>query len=93
MNFIVSLEDVRKQDVRAVGMKAASIGELMAAGFVVPPGFVVTADAYRSGLGTAVPSDLLSSVATAYTKLGRRVAEPDPPVAVRSSVIGSPRRW
>jgi pyruvate,water dikinase len=42
------LEDVRSDDLDAVGGKAASLGELTGAGLPVPPGFVVTADTYRS---------------------------------------------
>ena len=88
MDFIVSLEDVRARHVVSSGAKAATLGELMAAGFLVPPGFVVTAAAYGAGRGVAVPADLMSSLATAYAKLGRRVGEREPLVAVRSSVVG-----
>jgi pyruvate,water dikinase len=42
------LEDIRSGDLDAVGGKAASLGELTGAGLPVPPGFVVTADTYRS---------------------------------------------
>jgi pyruvate,water dikinase len=42
------LEDIRSGDLDTVGGKAASLGELTGAGLPVPPGFVVTADTYRS---------------------------------------------
>ncbi|MFB6219202.1 MAG: PEP/pyruvate-binding domain-containing protein, partial [Halobacteriaceae archaeon] len=42
------LEEVRADDVATAGGKGASLGELAGAGLPVPPGFVVTADTYRS---------------------------------------------
>jgi pyruvate,water dikinase len=42
--------DVSRDDVSAVGGKGANLGELTRAGFAVPPGFVVTADAYLRAL-------------------------------------------
>jgi pyruvate,water dikinase len=39
-------EEIGLADVALVGGKGANLGELMAAGLPVPPGFVVTADAY-----------------------------------------------
>ena len=47
------LEDVRAADRLTVGGKAASLGELTAAGLPVPPGFVVTADTYREFIHAA----------------------------------------
>jgi pyruvate,water dikinase len=45
---VLWLNEVRSDDLETVGGKAASLGELTAAGLPVPPGFVVTADTYRS---------------------------------------------
>ena len=45
--IVVWLEDVRKDDIRLVGGKCANLGELTAKGVTVPPGFAVTADAFR----------------------------------------------
>ena len=47
------LEDARSTDIEAVGGKGASLGELTDAGLPVPPGFVVTAETYRTFLQTA----------------------------------------
>ncbi|GAB3687360.1 pyruvate, water dikinase [Salinarchaeum chitinilyticum] len=47
------LSDVRADDGASVGGKGASLGELTAAGLPVPPGFVVTADTFRSFLQAA----------------------------------------
>ncbi len=43
---IVDLSEVGLSDVGLVGGKGANLGEMIAAGFPVPPGFVVTAEAY-----------------------------------------------
>ncbi len=44
--LILDLASVDKSDIDTVGGKAANLGELMQQGFPVPPGFVVTAQAY-----------------------------------------------
>jgi len=44
---VVRLEDVRKDDIPLVGGKCANLGELTAKGVHVPPGFAVTAEAFR----------------------------------------------
>lgn len=43
----VSLSAVGSGDVELVGGKGANLGEMLKSGFPVPPGFVVTAEAYR----------------------------------------------
>lgn len=48
--FISQFADIRKDDVLTVGGKGANLGEMTAAGFPVPPGFVVTAGAYKKFL-------------------------------------------
>src|SRR6058998_2136477 len=45
--IVVWLENVRKDDIHIVGGKCANLGELTAKGVHVPPGFAVTADAFR----------------------------------------------
>jgi pyruvate,water dikinase len=45
--IVVRLEDVRKDDIPLVGGKCANLGELTAKGVHVPPGFAVTAEAFR----------------------------------------------
>ena len=60
---VLWLDDVRKDDVNAVGGKGASLGELMAADLPVPPGFVVGADAYRSFIeATGIDEELFEAV-------------------------------
>ncbi|TSC93735.1 MAG: pyruvate, water dikinase [Candidatus Berkelbacteria bacterium Athens1014_28] len=57
--FILWFKDVGKDDIACVGGKGANLGELVRAGFPVPNGFIVTADAYfyfllKSGIGPAI---------------------------------------
>ncbi|MCM1335163.1 MAG: PEP-utilizing enzyme [Bacteroides sp.] len=48
--MIRQFNEVGKNDVMTVGGKGANLGEMTRAGLNVPPGFVVTADAYRAFL-------------------------------------------
>ncbi len=45
---VLWLDEVDAGELETVGGKAASLGELIGAGLPVPPGFVVTADTYRT---------------------------------------------
>ncbi|MDX1875153.1 phosphoenolpyruvate synthase [Mycolicibacterium sp. 120266] len=48
--LVRDLADIRLVDADQAGGKGANLGELIAAGLPVPPGFVVTCDAYRSSM-------------------------------------------
>jgi pyruvate,water dikinase len=91
----VDLAELDATALALAGGKAANLGELIAAGLPVPPGFCVTTDAYtsvaagldgdpatmRAALAAApVPEEIAEAVTRAYRALG-----PDVPVAVRSS--------
>ncbi len=57
--FVLWLEEVTKDDVVLVGGKNANLGEMLRAGIPVPPGFAVTAYAYKyfldkTGLGEKI---------------------------------------
>ncbi|MEM2486417.1 MAG: PEP/pyruvate-binding domain-containing protein, partial [Candidatus Bathyarchaeia archaeon] len=45
--LIIWFENLRKDDIPLVGGKNANLGELINAGIPVPPGFAITAYAYR----------------------------------------------
>ncbi len=47
MKFIAWFNEIKKTDVPVAGGKGANLGEMTNAGFPVPPGFVVTAQAYK----------------------------------------------
>ena len=50
---ILWFKEVGKDDIPKVGGKGANLGELTRAGLPVPPGFIVTADAYFDFLKTS----------------------------------------
>src|SRR6266567_1082083 len=90
--IVVWLENVRKDDIHIVGGKCANLGELTAKGVTVPPGFAVTADAFRRFLeetkireSAPMPSDIANEVRSAYRDLERKTNSPQVKVAVRSS--------
>ncbi|MCW5849734.1 MAG: hypothetical protein KIT87_06600 [Anaerolineae bacterium] len=83
MPLLIPLTDVRLADEPLVGRKAAVLGELVAAGFPVPPGLCVTTDAFRLALADDLrPSaDLVAALRDALPGL----ADQATPLAVRSS--------
>ncbi|HET9611901.1 MAG TPA: phosphoenolpyruvate synthase [Acidimicrobiales bacterium] len=97
--FVAWFADVSRADVGRVGGKGANLGEMTAAGFPVPPGFVVTAQAYlhaldEAGVRTALQervagldvddTDALARVARELQDLVRSAGMPDP---VRRAVL------
>src|SRR3990167_5329871 len=44
--YVVDFSQVSKADIALVGGKGANLGEMVQAGFPIPPGFIVTAQAY-----------------------------------------------
>ncbi|MCZ6529893.1 MAG: PEP-utilizing enzyme [Chloroflexi bacterium] len=53
MTYILRFSEVGKDDIAEVGGKGANLGELVGVGLPVPPGFCVTAQAYRDFLAEA----------------------------------------
>jgi pyruvate,water dikinase len=51
--FVAWLQEIGKKDVERAGGKGANLGELVAAQLPVPPGFVITTDAYLSAMDAA----------------------------------------
>jgi pyruvate,water dikinase len=71
VTYVVSLDACRRDDVPRVGGKCAGLGELLAAGLPVPPGFAIATDAFAQvlaaegldgpierELGAAAPGDV-----------------------------------
>ena len=89
--FCLPLTDLTSADLAIAGGKGANLGELLRAGFAVPPGFVLTTDAYREAvagvesvgyeqvLAAGMPTPVRDAALAAYAELGGGV------VAVRSS--------
>src|SRR5919199_5741763 len=50
---VVPLETLRRDAVERGGGKGANLGELISAGFAVPPGFCVTTAAYQHAVAEA----------------------------------------
>jgi pyruvate,water dikinase len=96
------LEQLRRGDESQFGGKSASLGELLAAGIPVPPGFALSTEAYRACLAqarlddptadairaAAVPPAIHQEIGLRYDELARWADAPEPPVAVRSSAVG-----
>src|SRR2546422_10723766 len=58
-SIVVWLAQVGKNDIQLVGGKCANLGELIAKGISVPPGFAVTADAFRRFLEETSIGDVI----------------------------------
>jgi pyruvate,water dikinase len=59
---IVRFEACRKKDIGTVGGKGANLGEMTHADIPVPPGFVVTVDAYNEFLRSSGVADRISDL-------------------------------
>lgn len=89
MDMTLTLESLSSSDVLLVGGKGASLGALMRIGIPVPPGFVITADAYNSAI-SFVSSELEKEILAAFDALNCEC------VAVRSSATaedGATSSW
>ena len=62
MKEIRWFEDIRLQDTDSVGGKGANLGELTAGGLPVPPGFVITGEAYLNAIDRAGIRDRLVAI-------------------------------
>jgi pyruvate,water dikinase len=93
VGWTLPLEALRRADEPRFGGKSANLGELLAAGIPVPPGFALSVDAFAAFLAGAdpefeamraapVPEQVRAEIARAYQGLD------SPSVAVRSSAVG-----
>ena len=60
--YVIKFEDLSKSDIGIAGGKGANLGELTQAGIPVPPGFVVTAQAYEKFMDDAGINDKVMSI-------------------------------
>ncbi|MRG92218.1 phosphoenolpyruvate synthase [Polyangium spumosum] len=74
---VVWFEDLSRADIPSAGGKGANLGELVHAGLTVPPGFVVTADAFRAAMEAAGVREQLAEL---FAK-----ASPDDPAGLRAA--------
>jgi pyruvate,water dikinase len=99
---IVWFKDVAKGDVALVGGKGANLGELTSRDIPVPPGFIVTAEAYSGFLKeSGIESSLLKTLATADDETGATsaaaaearalISEVPMPDSMRAAILGAYR--
>lgn len=81
MHCIKKFSEISKDDVKEVGGKGASLGEMTQAGIPVPSGFVVTSQTYRQFENSEIPIDVKEEMLKAFDELEAER------VAVRSSAI------
>ncbi|MDG5817419.1 phosphoenolpyruvate synthase [Natronococcus sp. A-GB7] len=100
---VLWLDEISAGDLERVGGKGASLGELTGAGLPVPPGFVVTADTYRSFIENAnideelfevvdVDVDDSSALAGAAERAQELILETPFPEDVREEILEAYRR-
>ncbi len=83
--YVRPLHGVTLADTDTVGRKAAALGELLAAGFPVPDGFVLTSDAVARVAATPLPDDMAEAMGASTEAMG------DTALAVRSSAVDEDR--
>ncbi len=86
---VIPLDQLHLTDVARAGGKGANLGELRAAGFPVPDGFVVTASAYLDAIDRAGIRDELCSITTGAPSRPYEQLDDDAGQA-RRLVTGSP---
>ena len=84
---VVSLEAVGRADVALAGGKGANLGELMRAGIPVPPGFVVSAAAYRGFLRAQGLEEAIAASREALADAERRGPAA---AALRKAIVEGP---
>ena len=60
--YVIKFEELSKSDIGIAGGKGANLGELTQAGIPVPPGFVVTAQAYEYFMDEAGINDKVMGI-------------------------------
>lgn len=81
---------ISREDINIAGGKGASLGEMARAGIPVPPGFVVTVDAFKAFSESDFPKELEEEILQAFDRLWQpsfAKATAGERVAVRSSAV------
>lgn len=82
---------ISKLDVKEVGGKGASLGEMTKVGIPVPPGFVVTTSVYKQFKDSEIPIEVKEEVLQAFDNLwlpsSAKASAGEKRVAVRSSAV------
>lgn len=73
--YVAPLHEVGREDLAHVGGKAANLGEMIRAGFPVPPGFSVKAQSFEHFIDATAPPPLrpgTSAVTPSPARCGNR---------------------
>lgn len=95
MRIVLPLSEVTRHDLAVAGGKGANLGELVRAGFPVPPGFVVTTAAYDAAVDAAGIRDAITALASASDPDGsageaiRRLFDAPVPADIADAVTGA----
>lgn len=101
MSYIAWFEEVSKQDAPLVGGKGANLGEVMRARLPVPPGYIITVDAFRAFLSanalaqeidarlSGLPVDDPAALHAVSEMLQARIRRAPMPDDVRSAIVES----
>lgn len=87
MEFLKWFADIRVSDADQAGGKGANLGEMTSVGLPVPPGFVITADAYRFAVESGGVGDSLAA-AVAVSGSGEPSALAEAARAAQTSLKG-----
>lgn len=79
--YLLNLQEVDIDDRKTVGGKGASLGEMLDAGIPIPPGFCITASAFKAFYGKKMPRSFISEILLQFDRLETKR------VAVRSSAV------
>ncbi|MEB3844918.1 MAG: pyruvate, water dikinase [Desulfurococcales archaeon] len=88
--FILWLDEVGKEHHEIVGGKAAGLGEMIRAGIPVPPGFVVTSEAYKKFIYETGIAGYIKNVLEEYLKSGSPEEYEHVAELIRSKFIRTP---
>ncbi|MGB9828344.1 MAG: PEP/pyruvate-binding domain-containing protein, partial [Thermosphaera sp.] len=87
--FVLWLDEVRKEDVPLVGGKNANLGEMLAAGIPVPPGYAVTAYAFKYFLDKTGLAEKIYSMLRQLDVNNTKALE-DTTAAIREMIMNQP---
>jgi pyruvate,water dikinase len=88
-DYARALSELSSADESSFGGKSAALGELLAAGVRVPPGFALSRQAFRLAREQrAMPQVVREEITLRYAALEELTGLREPPVAVRSSAVG-----
>jgi len=85
--------DLTRADVPRVGGKGANLGELVHAGLPVPPGFVVTADAYLSAMQRGGVREALASLSCSAMSRNRSAVSTPARSGISARLSPAARYW